>query len=473
MKRLPAANEFSPGQLGGIDGLRRLLTLVANNSGDADAAKEAVREEFFSASAEKRADDPEAQRKQQLTRSYNAILGASTYGLVDLDSYKLTSFGETLLSTDSADRCADELAEHILKELHGLEVLETVRSIQARGERVTKTSLQAALERGGFSLPRATTHHTKLLNWLETAHVVGDNYAVDDVKVGRLAGITVGASEEWQELTTEQQGFLRVMRKLALPNGTEPIPAKEIVDAAEAQGQVFSRPDQLRRGIFDPLVDTGWIEHAGVGKGRGGKSGTVAATEKLLEADLDLIPEETGAGIPPDLRSQLRRPLDEIYADLDSEKTYDKGIALELLALRIAFDLGLTPIKLRERGTSTGGAEVDLISEADHLHFSRWLIQCKNTQTVNVAALAKEIGMAVLLNAHVVVLVTTGAFSSTVIEYADQIGITTPLQVVLVPGPVLNRYRDGGAPSLRDHFHQIARQTLELKRPQVEAEPET
>ena len=41
------------------------------------------------------------------------------------------------------------------------------------------------------------------------------------------------------------------------------------------------------------------------------------------------------------------------------------------------------------------------------LQFARWLIQCKNTKRVSVAALAKEIGLATLRRAHVVVLVTT------------------------------------------------------------------
>ena len=133
----------------------------------------------------------------------------------------------------------------------------------------------------------------------------------------------------------------------------------------------------------------------------------------------------------------------------------------------MATDLTLIPTRLRERGTTTGGAEVDLIAEAAHLHFSRWLLQCKNTKSVGVSALAKEVGMAVLLKAHVVVMVTTGKFSSAVVTYAEELASTGHLQAVLMDQEVLASYRSSGPRALRAHFQEIARRTLEVKRPQV------
>jgi hypothetical protein len=125
---------------------------------------------------------------------------------------------------------------------------------------------------------------------------------------------------------------------------------------------------------------------------------------------------------------------------------------------------------MRERSASTGGAEVDVIAEGTQLQFARWLIQCKNTKRVHVAALAKEIGLATLLRAHMVVLVTTGVFSSTVEKHAHLVSTTTPLQVVLVPGSVLDDYAREGGRALLSFFRTTAQRTLDLKRPQIAIE---
>ena len=298
-------------------------------------------------------------------------------------------------------------------------------------------------------------------------------YETDAAVVQQLAGMSLEAADAWSVLTIDQRAFLRVLRRMALLEGRKDIPAKAVVDAVETEyGPIFKRPDQLAATIFKPLADPslGWITHAVTSSGRGGKSGSIAATPKLLETEVDLLPQGEGWGIPPDLKAKLQTPLDQIYADLKSADTHTKGVALELLAIRMAIDLTLTPTRLRERGVRTGGAEVDLVAEAAHLYFSRWLLQCKNTGKVHVSALAKEVGMAVLLRANVIVIVTTGTFSPAVKMYANEIAATTPLQAILVDREVLGAYRSGGASVLRKHFSDAARETLSVKRPQMMSE---
>lgn len=181
-----------------------------------------------------------------------------------------------------------------------------------------------------------------------------------------------------------------------------------------------------------------------------------------------------GHGIPADLRAKLNTPIDDIYRDLDSEDKGIKGIALELLAIRIAADLNLTPTGLRVRGRETGGAEVDITAEAVHLHYSRWLFQCKNTPAsrVPLSDLAKEVGMCVLLKAHVIVMITTGWFSAELRFYAESLAATTLHQVVLVDKDVLRKYKVRGGATLLDHFQRTAAETMLLKRPQLEANAE-
>lgn len=161
-------------------------------------------------------------------------------------------------------------------------------------------------------------------------------------------------------------------------------------------------------------------------------------------------------------------PLERIVADLSDNNTHTKGIALELLALRLSVDSGLTPLRFRLRAAETGGAEVDLVAEAAHLHFSRWLFQCKNTKTVSLADLAKEVGMAVMLRAHVIVLVTTGGFASSVQTYARELMDTQHLQVVLIDRTTIRAYQRRGTSALMGYLHETAQATMRLKRAQIE-----
>jgi hypothetical protein len=89
----------------------------------------------------------------------------------------------------------------------------------------------------------------------------------------------------------------------------------------------------------------------------------------------------------------------------------------------------------------------------------------QNTSTVNLHDLAKEIGMATLLKAHVVVLVSTGRFAKTVERFAQQVAETTPLQVALVPGPMVQRFLDSGERSvgvLTDFFRMSTPKSSEI-----------
>lgn len=456
--RLPEANEFSPGQ---ID-LRRVLELVNVNRGGKVAIVEAIRREYFSESA-RRHRDPQRRLRQQRTRASNVLIGMKGYALFDADRNALTLVGDTLLRLPDDDKLYEEFGRHILRNCHGVEVLQAMRNLQARGIAVTKGTLAAELRRIGFKLPRATTHHTKLLQWLRMAKVLEPGNKIVGNAVARMIGAAPETLEEWSYLTPDQIAFLRTLHALAQAHGTDAIASKIVVDLSEREHGPLFKEDQLRAQVFRPLAQMGWIVLGSVGPGRGGKSGTVAATPKLLAMSAELMGVTYTDGIPPDLRHQLNMSIDEIYRDLQSTDTGVKGTALELLALRVAIDLGLTPVGLRVRGAVTAGAEVDLIAESAHFHFTRWLFQCKNTPTVVVGDLAKEVGLASLVSAHVIVLVTTGRFVETVEEYAREVAETTHLQVVPIDGRLLDEYRIHGPRALHDFLRVRAGETLRIK----------
>lgn len=461
-KRLPEANEFSPGQ---ID-LREVLDLAEEHAGDRDGLVEAIRARFFASSASKRSD-PAERLKQQQTRANNVLIGMKGYGLFDLKESRLTAAGAALAEVPD-DQLAAAFAQHILTTPSNIEVLEAVRSLHAQGRRPSKASLQAELESRGFRLPRATTHHTKLLQWLREAEVIDARYEIDEELVAELIGVPLATLGEWATLTFEQQSLLRTLRRLAEAHGTSAIPAKDVVSEAKFEHGPIFREDQLARSVFKPLAEGGWIEQKVAVGGRGGKSGSIAPTAKLLDVPLELLPEGDEWGVPADLRTKLETPLELVVADLSADEKHRKGIALELLALRLAVDSGLTPLRFRLRAAETGGAEVDLVAEGAHLHFSRWLFQCKNTRTVALADLAKEVGMAVMLRAHVIVLVTTGAFASSVQPYARELMETQHLQVILIDRRTITAYRRGGTAALLRFLHDTAQDTMRLKRAQIE-----
>jgi predicted RecB family endonuclease len=166
--------------------------------------------------------------------------------------------------------------------------------------------------------------------------------------------------------------------------------------------------------------------------------------------------------------THLDRPLSELEADIASANSYKKGLALEIVAVKLARQIGLEPVAFRLRAKATGGSEVDLIADGIHFHYSRWLIQCKATDAaVRVEAVAREVGMAHLLNAHVIVMLSTGGFTEPASDYAVSIAEKTSLQVVLVGPKIFQQFLREGPNRLIDALHNQAKATLQEKRTQI------
>jgi hypothetical protein len=464
IRRIPPAAEFSPGQ---ID-LGHVLGLAASHPGDRLGLVEAIRVTYFPDAAPKFADDPALQLKEQSNRAGNVVIGMGTYGLYDGKSKHLTELGETLAGLDESDMY-EEFARHILVNLFGIDVVDAIRSLKARGKRPSKLLLAGELRRRGFQLPKATDHHLILLKWLEQCDVVREpDRDVDDEALQRLVG---GQTETMHEVLSLSQGpraYLGTIHGLAHGRADMTFPSSQIDELTiETHGEILGPDDQRKARIRDPLVAAGWIELTGTGAGRGGKSGVVRPTEKLLGLDPALLDRPPSAGLPADVLDQLDLPLEQVYADLGSDEKHAKGVALELLAANMAFDLGLEPVAFRLRAAdTTGGTEVDLVAEAVRLQFSRWIFQCKNTAKVDLKVATREIGVADIVHAQVIVIVTTGKFTRDTPAVRAALAAATEKQLVLVDGKTLDRYRQNGPSALLRHFREQARETMEAKRAQ-------
>jgi Restriction endonuclease len=352
-------------------------------------------------------------------------------------------------------------------------VIDAVRSLNTRGDPLTKESLKRELEVVGIEgLSTATTDHTTLLNWMIEARLLRrdgrQNPEPDEAVMKAVLGISASERSSFADLPLAQQIFIQTLRRVAESNGGFELPAKQIIDECLRDHRARFDEDQIRSKVIKPLQDLGWLEvAAGTSSGRGGKSGTLKPSAKLMSIPIEAILPDFDQVVPADLRAKIDLPRREVKRLLDSKDTYDRGLGLELLALKMILDIGLEPRAFRLRSRDTAYAEVDLTAEGKNLLFSRWNFQCKCVAgRVGLSDVAKEVGLAIYSKAHVVAVVTTSDFTSEAIAYAREITSATHLQFLLVNGNVVRSYLDKGAGSLLDHVAANAASVMAQKRSQ-------
>lgn len=467
LPRMPFAGEFSPG----VVKLREVLRIVAESAGDVGEMVERIRALYFTEHAAKR-KDPEERVAQQRQLAGNVLIGMQSYKLMSNDA--LSDVGEELFATADDDELYRLFAVHILRRLPGMDVLAAIRGMQARRETVGLDALNEQLRRMGYYIPTHSSYATKMIGWLRLAGVFPSkrgSYEIDEEVVRSLIGVSVELVDEWSQMPAGHRAFIATLRKMMDGTGSREFPVKRVFDQVELDsGAVLGNEGSRKKAILQPLEDAEWIKVAYKSDGRGGKSGYLEVPDKLAEADFETLTGYSPSAIPAEIRPHLQAPLADVFDNLQSEDKYIKGLALEVLAVRIASDIGLVPTKFRLRGTSTGGAEVDMVAEGAHLHHSRWLFQCKNVKgAVALSDAAKEVGMAVVLKAHVIVLVTTGRFASSVQAFAEEVMLTQPYQMILIDGELLEKYRLRDATPLLRFLHDTAHDVMRLKSQQLQA----
>jgi len=469
LPRLPFAGEFSPG----VVKLREVLQVVDESDNVVERVGR-VRVLYFTEHAATR-KDPEERLGQQRALAVNVFIGMQAYELMSDDA--LTDVGKQLLGTDDDDELYRLFAIHILRRLPGMDVLAAIREMQARREPVGLDSLNEQLRRMGYYIPTHSGYATKMIAWLRLAGVFPEKrgaYEIADEVVRSLIGVSVEMVDEWSQMPAGHRAFIATLRRMMDGSGSREFPVKRVFDQVEIDsGAVMGSEGSRKKTILQPLEGAGWIKVVYKSGGRGGKSGSLEALDKLSEADFETLTGYSPSAMPAEIRAHLQAPLSEVFSDLASEDTRTKGLALEVLAVRIASDIGLVPTKFRLRGASTGGAEVDMVAEGAHLHHTRWLFQCKNVKgAVALSDAAKEVGMAVVLKAHVIVLVTTGRFASSVQAFAEEVMRTQPYQMILIDGELLEEYRQRDATPLLKFLHDTAHDVMRLKSQQLRAADE-
>ncbi len=315
---LPFGSEFSPSN---ID-LKTVLEFAAEHGGDNKAFEGAVHDAFFS---EKKF--PETNEYNRRKRANNTNLGMRAYGIVD-NNANLTIVGKELYDLrDKPEQLHDRLAKHILLNLYGTTLVQTIQDMQAAGEDVSLNSLRAWLGDRGVHFPRSGKHASMMKLWLEKAGVFSSSgWRINEARLQEIRGIGTEELEALAKLNPGQRFFLRTLLNLSATGG---MPASEIEKLATATYGFKYNEKGLAKDILYPLEKAGYIL---VEKTTRAKSPTIKPTDRLLQEVFEPLLMQLEKQTAEDLRPLLRKPLVEIVKELRSPNRHTKGLALEALA---------------------------------------------------------------------------------------------------------------------------------------------
>ncbi len=451
---LPFGSEFSPSQIE----LTRILEIADEHNGDWHTIENAIRQEYF--------DSYSTSENNRRKLANNCELGMIAYGILHRDG-TLTKLGRQLFSLrKTPERMYEVFARHILLNLKGLIVIQTVQDMQIRGERVNLLNLREWLGERGIHFPRGGKHASIMRLWLEKAGlVISANWQVDTNRLERITGASGDTIDQLSMFTTEQKAFLKTLSNMA---GHGPYWSNDIEKMAITTYGVRFDEKNLPKTVLYPLEEAGYIhlERGTKKPGRGAKPFRVSFTNRMRTEILGSIIECLESQARPELRPMLRKSLVEILEELHSADKHLKGLALEALAFYLMRLIDLKYVATRLRGEATGGAEVDLIFEGARLIFSRWQIQCKNTKSVSLDDIAKEVGLTFQLKSNVVMIVSTGTIGTEARKYAQSVISNTNLNIILLDSTDLQRIIKNPT-YIVDVLNREATRAMEIKRLEV------
>jgi site-specific DNA-methyltransferase (cytosine-N4-specific) len=452
---LPFGSEFSPSQIV----LPDLLEIIEASGGDWHALEAAILDCYFSGHAEGREGAEASYNRGKLAN--NCKLGLIAYGIIER-SGSFTEFGRHLydIREDEAVLYRD-LARHILLNINGMVLVQCIQDMTSAGEEVNLTTLREGLASRGTHYPSGGKHPSIMRLWLAKAGVfVGSRWQIDTIRLKEVLGANPDDFEILARFTAEQRAFLRALANTGV---TTPQPANEIARLAATTYGVRFPEKSLPKLVLNALIEAGYITAEKTTTGRGAKPFQVAPTEKLINDLIGPLLDQLKDQTDPKLLDLLKKPLATILAELSSEDRYIAGLALEALAFKLMRLLDMTYVATRLRASATGGAEVDLIFQSARLVFSRWQVQCKNTNHVSLDDVAKEVGLTHFLKSNVIVMVSTGEIGPEARRYANKIMSDSNLCIVMVDRSDLALI-DIRASAIVDVFTREARHAMDLKK---------
>lgn len=415
---LPFGTQFSPNQ---ID-LPQLLQLVSENEGEETAPLiNAIVAAFFSDKAE----------RERHTMAGNCKNSLVSYGIMKSGGgVHFTEFGLQLFNIKDDSEQYDALAKHILKNLNGMVLIDTLRSMKRNGERITKETVAAKLNANGFEISQTSNNIPVMKLWLNKAGVLRA-WQIDEQKLSKLTELTETEYGLLKTLSSEQYYFLRALcntNTLAFQR------AADIRRLATDTYRINFVQSNFSQAVIQPLQAKGLIEVQRATEGHGARTPLIKLTDFTMRDIVLPVLQQLEGKTENQVIEYLQKTISELRTDMNSENTYLKGIALEAFSIKIMRIIGLDFIKTRLKGNETAGAEVDALFESSRLLYTRWQVQCKNTNKVSLDQIAKEVGLSHVLRTNAIVIMTTGTVSEAAREYANQIMRSMNLCIIIVEG---------------------------------------
>ena len=415
---LPFGSEFSPSQIE----LPVVLELAHQYGGDWRNFEAKVKSKYF--------EENETSEYNKNKLANNTKLGMIAYGIIDRNA-NLTEFGKSLYQLRASyEKLYTRLAKHILLNLHGMTLIKCIQDMMIAGEVVNLTTLRRGLEIRGIHYPSGGKHPSILRLWLTKARVFpSKGWRVHESKVEEILGLSSDIFEELSNFTDEQKAFL-----LALVNmgNNNPQLANGIAKLAAVTFGVSYPEKSLPKLVLNDLEEAGYIIKKKTTTGRGAKPFLIYPTSKLDAEIIKPLIKQVSQQSDPKLYSLLRKSLSDILDEINSKSKHIKGLALEALGFKLMMTLDMKYVATRLRGKATGGAEVDLIFDSTKLIYSRWQVQCKNTLTVSLDDVAKEVGLTHFLKSNAIVMVSTGKIGRDARRYANKIMVDSNLAIVMI-----------------------------------------
>ncbi len=442
---LPFGTQFSPN----VIDLRELLELAQLYDGCPIG-------DYVNAIADKYWPDSSSKKKL----AGNTKIALSSYDLVSDGVIHLTEIGAALLAVPDNATMLKEFAKHILLNLNGLIFIETLRQMYLNGENLTNASINMALIQQGFHLQQTSNNAQVMKLWLCQAGVLFDNWKINENILKEILGIESNEIALFKELQPEQYYFL-----LALCNASAEtsLVATDVRNLASASYNIDFDEKAFANKVIKPLKDKKLIVAEKTTQGRGAKPYMVQLTDKTKKEILEPLLTQFKSQVGNALADAYCKTFSQLKAEIDSNDTYIKGLALEAFAIKVMRIIGLDFLKTRYRDIQIGGAEVDVIFDSTRLMYSRWQVQCKNTATVTVDMVAKEVGLSHMLKSNAIVMMTTGHLTAEARKYARRIMEDLNLCILVLEKEDINTIIKN-PPIIVDIFN---RQSEEIKRVKI------
>lgn len=435
-ERLPYGKQFSPEQ---VD-LRLALELAHDHVGDRSAFELELRKAFF----DKRA----ANLSNRQTLAMNAFLSMRAYGLVQggdtKEPFHLTDVGDALYKVrKSPAKLLSIFAEHVVNRLHGLQVLEVIESVQARGEAVKAARVAQELLALGID-PGSTSgeHINPLRMWLEQAGLL-KGWEIQDAALRHVTGSGMAEITELAALPTRHRAFLLA---LATMTGSAPYGAADVRRLAEMQ-----TPDArfdtkaFAKDVLEKLEVLGWMAVGKTTGGRGAKSHVVTPSTRFIstvrEPLLAALVQQTHLQDP----ISLRRPISELLTVVRDASlgNHERGLALEGVCIQLVRLLGARFLDWRRRGDETQGAEVDVVAELVDGRYQVVQIQSKASRISGRDVVDREVGVAAGLKSNIILLVSAQDVSDAARRAAATHMQESGLAILFLDGSDLERIESG------------------------------